>query len=181
MTGVRGTRRVVLAAALFAGGCDGGDEPPPIEPIPVPKLASTADKAPVEEPEHETIRLDNGFVPDPHVVEGAVVGSMDATTLADTCSGWIASEPDHLLETLGTFAELRVMAHSEDDATLIVETPDGTRWCADDDEGTDPVIARAFSPGTYRIWVGAPEPEVEMAYVLGLSELADVSAASLGN
>lgn len=172
---------MVLAAALLAGGCDGDDgaaEPDPVEP---PKLATVAEKAAPGDPVDETIRLDNGFVPDPHVSQGSVVGSIDASTTAEGCTGWIGTEPTHVLETLGTFAELRVLAHSTDDATLVVETPGGARLCADDVEGMDPIVAAPFPPGTYRIWVGAPEPDVELPYVLGISELPDVSAASLAN
>lgn len=176
------TRRVVLAAAMLAGGCDAEDDSAPIDTSTLPKLADVAEKAaPEEEPVDETIRLDNGFMPDPHVAEGSVVGAVDAATTAEGCSGWIATEPSHVLETLGTFAELRVMAHADQDATLVVETPTGEHWCADDDEGTDPIVTAPFPPGTYRIWVGAPESDAEMAYVLGITELPDVNAASLAN
>jgi len=177
------TRRVVLAAAMLAGGCDAEDDSTALDTTSLPKLADVAEKeAPEEEaPVDETIRLDNGFIPDPHVAEGSMIGSVEASTLADGCSGWLSTEPDHVLETLGTFAELRLLAHAEQDATLVVETPAGERLCADDDEGTDPILVAPFTPGTYRIWVGAPEADVEMAYVLGISELSDVSAASLAN
>lgn len=172
---------MVLAAALLAGGCDGDDGAPASAPPPPPELANVADQAPHAEPEDETIRLDNGFVPDPRVAEGSVVGTVDAQTVAEDCSGWIATEPSEMFEALGTFAELHVLAHSDSDATLMVETPSGDHLCSDDDEGTDPVVVAPFPRGTYRIWVGAPEPDVEMAYALGLSELSSVTAASLGN
>lgn len=175
------TKRMVLAAALFAGGCDGEEGSADVDPIRPPKLATDTEKAPLEEPVDETIRLDNGFVPDPHVAEGSVVGTVDAATTAEECSGWITTEPSHVLEALGTFAELRVLAHADDDATLMVETPAGERWCSDDAEDAPPIVVKPFPAGTYRIWVGAPEPEVEMPYVLGISELPTVNAASLAH
>lgn len=175
------TRRVVLAAALFASACDGeGDEaigaPAGFDKPPSPEKAGTE-----PEPEPDQILLENGFVPDPHVVEGTTVGTRDASELAEGCHGFIATEPDHLLATRGTFAELRVLAHAEEDVSLVVERPDGTYLCADDDDGTDPVLAAPFGEGAYRIWVGAAQRDREISYQLGFSELADVTPVSLGH
>lgn len=176
------TRRVVLAAALFASACDGEGDEALVAPAGFDKPPSPHKGVTEPEPEPEQILLENGFVPDPHVVEGTTVGTRDASELAEGCTGFIATEPDHLLGARGAFAELRILAHADEDVSLVVERPDGTYLCADDhddDDGTDPVLAASFGQGAYRIWVGAAQENREISYRLGFSELADVTPVSL--
>ncbi len=173
-------RRVVLAAALFASGCEGEDEDVPALPVDVAKPPDRGHTGTDDDREpRPALTLDNGFVPDPRVLDGVAHGTTDASTLSGDCAGFVDTDGGHVLETLGTFAELRILAHSEQDITLVVARPDGTHLCDDDTEGTDPVVATTFSPGVYRIWVGAPAQGAEVSYRLGFSELADVTAASL--
>jgi hypothetical protein len=174
-------RRVVLAAALLTGGCDAEPEPgPPGEILPVPKLEDDPAKlGAYEPPADDTVYLDNGFLPDPHVVEGTTLGTVEASSLADGCRGWVATDADQVLEARGTFARLRVLAHSEDDVALLIERSDGTFLCSDDDEGTDPVVAASFPSGRYRIRVAAARPNEEVSYLLGFSELAGVLPSAL--
>src|SRR5690606_35132525 len=95
------------------------------------------------------------FTPDPHTANGAAGGGTDASTLDPNCRGWVASRPDHLLVTSGDFANLRVMARSEQDTTLVIRMPDGTYRCNDDSEGgVNPLVEGAFPAGTYAIFVG---------------------------
>ena len=174
------TRRVVLAAALIASGCDGDEEGAAPPGVAFDKPPGD-DKPAGAQPEVDDRRmvLDNGFVPDPHVIEGTAVGTRDAGEIAQGCTGFVSTEPDATLEARGTFAELRILAHSAEDITLVVEPAEGPHVCADDTEGTDPVITAQFGPGIHRIWIGTRAPAQPVAYRLGVSELADVTAASL--
>ena len=58
--------------------------------------------------------------------------------------------------------------------------PDGEARCAASDERTPhPELRGRFTGGLHRIWVGAPEAEAEVGFVLAISELEDTRAASL--
>ncbi|MEM9070307.1 MAG: hypothetical protein AAGE52_17500 [Myxococcota bacterium] len=126
-----------------------------------------------------TVTLNPGFVPDPHTATGNSGGSTDAATLNADCVGFVSDTPDHLLVTTGAFSSLRVMAHAEQDITLVIQKPDGTYACNDDHDGTNPLVEGAMAPGTYKIWVGSYEAGATSSYKLGFSELSSVTPSSL--
>jgi len=126
-----------------------------------------------------TVTLNPGFMPDPHREQGTSGGGVNASTLNPSCAGWVAQTPDHLFVASANFANLRVMAHSDADITLVVQKPDGTYLCNDDSEGLNPLVSGPFPPGTYKIWVGSYEQGVNSRYTLGFSELATVNPSAL--
>lgn len=127
-----------------------------------------------------TVQLNAGFVPDPHTASGTSGGNIDATTWQAGCNGFVTQQPDHLFVAATAFANLRVMAHSQGDVTLIVQKPDGTYLCNDDAENTDPIVEGAFPAGTYKVWIGSYQAGTNSPYTLGFSELSSVMPSSLG-
>jgi hypothetical protein len=127
-----------------------------------------------------TVQLNAGFVPDPHTASGTSGGSIDAATWQAGCNGFVTTQPDHLFVAATAFANLRVMAHSTGDITLVVQKPDGTYLCNDDTDGTDPLVEGAFPAGTYKVWIGSYQAGTNSPYTLGFSELTSVMPSSLG-
>ncbi len=127
-----------------------------------------------------TITLAPGFMPDPSTATGTSGGSTAAGTLDPSCAGNVSTTPDHLFVASGAFANLRIMAKSAADTTLVVQRPDGTYLCNDDgDTDFNPIVAGAFPAGTYKIWVGSYDAEANGSYTLGITELDSVTPASL--
>ena len=126
-----------------------------------------------------TVTLSTGFMPDPHKAEGTSGGARDASGLGAGCVGYISETPDHLFVASDSFTNLRIMAHSSGDVTLVVQKPDGSYLCNDDFEGTDPLVEGSFPPGTYKIWIGSYEQGTNSPYKLGFSELSSVTPATL--
>lgn len=127
-----------------------------------------------------TVQLNAGFVPDPHTASGTSGGSIDASTWQAGCNGFVTTQPDHLFVAATAFANLRVMAHSTGDITLVVQKPDGTYLCNDDTDGTDPLVEGAFPAGTYKVWIGSYQAGTNSPYTLGFSELSSVMPSALG-
>lgn len=191
----RAGRAVVLGATIAFGSCtlaacaDGADHAEK-----VPLLAATA-SLPSEQEEIEdeptlaldadegsvaTLQASPGFTPDPLTHDGTTAPtSLAANEVDERCEGWLAPEPDFVLTADRPFSELALMAASRDDVTLFIMGPDGEARCADDDEGTNPIVRGLFGPGTYRVWVGTAEREAEVPYVLALSELDDTVPSRL--
>ncbi len=112
-----------------------------------------------------SVALEAGFTPDPYVWEIVSGGSEEAATFADpACAGFIASQPDYVVEWAGSSAQLRMLFLAElesDDTTLAVLGPDGTWTCGDDTDGAlDPSITITDpAPGAYAVWVGSYQPQ----------------------
>lgn len=127
-----------------------------------------------------TVSLNSGFMPDPHTASGTSGGATDATTLGTAgCVGWIAGTPDHLFNATTAFANLRVMAHSTADITLVIQKPDGTYICNDDSEGTNPMVEANFPAGVYKVWIGSYEQGTNSPYTLGFTEINSNTPSSL--
>ncbi len=118
-------------------------------------------------------------MPDPHTATGTSGGSTNAATVNPACTGWIAGTPDHLFVASGAFANLRVMAHSASDITLVVQKPDGSYLCNDDFEAMNPLVEGPMPPGTYKIWIGSYQQGENAAYTLGFTELGSVNPSNL--
>lgn len=131
---------------------------------------------------HGALELHPGFMPDPVITEGLAGGTQHARTLNESCTGWVEDVPNHVLVTTGAMAELRVVAHAEEDITLVIRRPDGSFVCNDDAEGTrgtDPMVRAEMPSGEHQIWVGANREGEHPSYRLGFSELPNVMPASL--
>jgi len=200
---------VVLGATLALGGCgltgcnDGADAAVPSlassrvaehaeAPSATEEVVVEEEEEPEAEPEPElprlgaeegrvgTVEANPGFVPDPLTKSGTTAGGpVDAHVFDDRCEGWIAAQPDLVLNAGRPFAELAVMVGSEEDTTLMVVGPQGDPLCADDDDGSNPVLKGPFRSGVYRVWVGTRRREAEAPFVLALSELDDSSPSDL--
>ncbi len=129
----------------------------------------------------EDVTLASGFMPDPHKVTGTSGGSVQASTLNPSCTGWVSGTPDHLFIASNAFSNLRVLVHSTDDTTLVIQKPDGTYMCNDDAEGHNPIVTGAFPAGTYKVHIGSYNQGENSRYTLGFTELPNVTAASLAN
>jgi hypothetical protein len=108
-------------------------------------------------PTYGTANLTAGFTPDPYVINVQSGGSIDASGISSSCRGYIADAPDVRLNyTRGSYP-LIISANSSADTTLVVNAPDGSWYCSDDEgvNGMNPMV-RFNSPqgGRYEIWVG---------------------------
>ena len=157
-----------VAEALAAATPEATQEVPPVAEAPSPGESNFG-----------TISIAPGFTPDPHIVSGTSGGSANAADLSAECAGQISATPDHLLVAGGTFTNLRVMAFSETDVTLVVQRPDGTYLCDDDTEETNPIVDGTFAAGTYKIWVGSYNADTNGRYTLGISEMPEPMPSTL--
>lgn len=190
----RAGRAVVLGATIAFGSCtlaacgDGADYSPKMPLLAAASLPAHED----EVDEVETLALDAqegsvatleaspGFTPDPLTHAGTTrETSIEASDVDERCAGWLAAEPDYVLTADRPFSELAVMVASAEDATLFIVGPDGEARCGDDEDGANPIVRGLFVPGTHRVWVGAPAPDVTVSYVLALSELDDTLPSRL--
>lgn len=127
-----------------------------------------------------TVALRPGFTPDPHVVAGTSGGQTEARRINPSCRGWVSSNPDHIFQANGAFNFMRIFATSDQDTTLVVQTPDGQIRCNDDTYGRNPMVEGFFGPGTYRIWIGSYRQGVNARYQLNFTELRSVTGQNGG-
>jgi len=101
--------------------------------------------------------LNEGFLPDPYTVDLVAGGSIDLD-VGGCAYGYVAEAPDFDLyyETSGS-SNLYIYAMSDEDTTLLVNTPDANWTCNDDGySGSNPLIViPAAAGGLYDIWVGS--------------------------
>jgi len=121
--------------------------------------------------------LSAGFTPDAYEAEIVAGGSVDVSYLGGSCLGSTAIAPDFRLNWTGRSDELRIFFEADDggdDATIIVNTPDGT-WLCNDDAGTgtlNPMVTmRNPAEGRYEIWIGSFDREEFISGVLQVTEL----------
>lgn len=103
------------------------------------------------------IDLSSGFRGDPYTVSVLAGGSIDASTVDDSCAGQIASAPDFQITYDAGSLPLTIGATSNGDVTLVVNGPDGQWYCDDDSGGSNDaeLTFRRPSSGVYDIWVGS--------------------------
>lgn len=85
------------------------------------------------------------------------------------CVGWFPEEPGHVMILMGPFSGLTVRARKweKEDLLLMIRFEDDT-YCADAD---DPQITLDSWPaGTYEIFVGTVEPNIEVYYTVEFIE-----------
>lgn len=120
------------------------------------------------------IQLRPNFSPDPLQRSFAAGGERNATEIfgAD-CIGYIAEEPDFVLEVLEPLPYLRIYVESDADTTLVLQPEGNARaFCNDDSNGLNPQFIASFPVGRYHIYVGLQTPEQDASYELFLSEYA---------
>ncbi|MDQ3038038.1 MAG: hypothetical protein M3Y87_36925 [Myxococcota bacterium] len=178
-------RWFVLAAIALAMGttgcCFGGTTTTggPVPPVPPIGTGTTGTAPPTVGTSMVTIGP--GFMPDPQTSTGIAGGPVAATGMSADCRGFVAAQPNVILNATGQFTNLRVVVSSSADTTLVVQRADGSFVCNDDSEGLNPVVSGMFGPGQHRIWIGTySAAQAGTQYTLGLTELMHVTSASLG-
>ena len=109
------------------------------------------------DPTYGSETLEEGFLPDPYLVDLIAGGSIELE-MGECTYGYVAEAPDFDLyyETSGS-SDLYIYAISEDDTTLLVNTPDGNWVCNDDGyfDGNPLIIIPGAAGGLYDIWSGS--------------------------
>lgn len=136
-------------------------------------------------PNYGETSLSAGFLPDPFTVEVTSGGMINVSYLRGGCTGWASEAPDYRLFWSGDSDELRILFEaydSEDDATLIINKPDGSWICNDDADGgtLDPMVVLSNPQvGQYDIWVGSYSSGEYIPGMLLISEM-DITPGSSG-
>lgn len=115
------------------------------------------------DPNFGEISLSAGFIPDPRVIEIVSGGEVNINdlNLEQDCIGFTSTAPDLRLFWTGRAEKLLLYFNAinrTDDATMIVNLPDGTWMCNDDahPQTFNPLV-RITKPeiGQYDIWIGS--------------------------
>lgn len=131
------------------------------------------------DPHYGSATLEEGFIPDPHTVDMLAGGQVDvgASGYGSSCTGYASQSPDYQLNWSGNTDDLRVYFEPDNagqDATLIINSPDGEWLCNDDatDDTLNPAIALSGQDdGRFDIWVGRYSQGELMPGTLYISEL----------
>lgn len=127
------------------------------EVVEVP-VASSASMDYSLSPTYGSDGLDDGFTPDPYVMEITSGGEVDVNgDVGHSCYGYAAEAPDFTLYWDGS-GELGFLfyANNGSDTTLIINDPSGDWVCNDDYDGLNPgVVFNNSDSGTYDIWIGS--------------------------
>ncbi len=128
-----------------------------------------------QSPNYGAQSLSAGFTPDPFQVNLTSGGSVNASYLGGGCVGYATSAPDFRLNWSGSSARLRIFfvaSTAGQDATLIVNTANGTWMCNDDYGGPNPMVEINNPPaGQYDIWVGSYQSGQYIGGTLKITEL----------
>ena len=124
------------------------------------------------DPTYGDVRLDQGFLPDPHAVSLRAGGSLEVD-IGNCDYGFVANAPDvdFYYDTSGN-TTLYVYVDGADDTTLLINQPDGTWICNDDGyTGTNPIVEMTRADdGLYNIYVGTYGDDITSA-TLYISEI----------
>ncbi len=128
-------------------------------------------------PAFGSVALQAGFRPDPHTARVTSGGAVNTSYLGSGCNGFAAPAPDFRLNWSGQSSMLRIFFEADtggQDATLLVNLPNGTWLCNDDANNTtrNPlVVLQNPTAGQYDIWVGSYNSNEFVAGTLTLTEL----------
>lgn len=116
------------------------------------------------------------FSPNPLQVEGVGGGDVAASSIAGTsatqtgpCSGFVNTNPDHVLKLTNFFNSLNLQVESDEDTALIIKGPGGV-WCNDDFDGKNPGISGQWQAGDYAVWVSSYKKNHSPNYTLRVTE-----------
>ncbi|MFK7998853.1 MAG: serine/threonine protein kinase [Polyangiales bacterium] len=152
--------------------------PPPsseVAPSPIATAPPLGLDAPAEEP---AVLLAPGFEPRLWRTEGQAGGSGAAREFSSSCTGYVAEQPQHIIELETAFSRLRIFVHSDMNTSLVVRSSSGAVYCNDDAEGLNPLVDQAFAAGRYEIFVASPLPSQHPNYTLGITEYGEYSPRS---
>lgn len=125
-------------------------------------------------PQHHTHELTMGFVPDPLIVSGSTLGTRNANTLGEGCSGFISEAPNETILLKSSSLFLRFFAVSSTNLSLVVRKPDGTYLCNADRFGEHPAVQGHLEPGIYEVFLATPTRAVIADYRLRITEMRSV-------
>lgn len=123
-----------------------------------------------------------GFPLDPFLVSLQGGGPVDASTVSDQCSGYVAEAPAVTVDYQGEADLLRAFFLSNGDTTLVVQTPDGDFLCNDDTHALllDPsIVITAPVQGVYSVWVGSVTAQDKIPGFLVFTTKESVTAGNL--
>lgn len=147
MDAVRSLPATALVVALFTGSVSG----------------HAADPAHIE--------LQAGFMPDPHTAQLTLAGHDPASSLAANCPGYVdASRPSAVIryQALADKSQLGIFTAAGVDTVLVIEAPDGSRYCNDDSDflasGAAGLVMESAVSGDYLIWVGTYEDDTQESH-----------------
>ncbi len=140
-----------------------------------------AQYGPPAQPLYGFANLRMGFVPDPHIMNGVMGGTIQASQYGNNCRGTINPQPSHVVRSPTGFRNVRFVVSGQGDSTMMVMLPNGQVLCDDDGgEGLNPLIATSSPPGEIRIWVGVYSNSNQgRPYTLGVTELSHITANNL--
>ena len=142
-------------------------------------LATTASAQPNfnANPSFGTIALGSGFSGDPRIINVTAGGRLSAQSIDPDCRGSVANAPDVRLNYDAGSLPLIISVDSDADTTLAINGPDGTWYCDDDTNGTNPVV-RFNNPqsGRYDIYVGHYQEGSRIPARLYISEVTSAGA-----
>ena len=109
-------------------------------------------------------------------------GPVEASTLSEDCTGYVAANPSVTVNFQGEAGLLRAFFYSDGDPTLVVRTPDGAYLCGDNTNSLilDPTV-EITKPvtGTYDVWVGSTVATDLVPGFLVFTTRSDMDAAKL--
>ena len=132
-------------------------------------------------PEHGTLNLRAGFLPDPERMLVSIGGDVNSGRVipGDMCWGQVTQQPDAWVNySANNQQDLFFSIGADSDATLIVQGPDGSWYCDDDTAGNLNPGLRVRDPqsGRYAVWAGrfsnGPRENAEL-FVSELGYLGD--------
>jgi len=110
------------------------------------------------QPAHGTLDVNSGFADDPRILSVEAGGDLDAErTTPGHCWGYVQEAPDVWVNyEAGNAFDLYLSMEAEADTTLIVQGPDGSWHCDDDEAGDFNPGVRVENPvaGRYAVWAG---------------------------
>ena len=129
------------------------------------------------DPVSGTLTLDPSTGPQRFDTSIAAGGDIEADSLGRDCAGDIADAPSLRLHYGAGGDTLRIIAMSNTDTSLAIQTPSGDWLCNDDAMGgLDPILSLTSAPeGEYNIWVG----RVSSFWGNGDSEPVELSILSI--
>jgi serine protease Do len=129
-------------------------------------------------PNYGERNLAPGFTPDPQETVLTSGGNLDVASmsLGPDCRGFATAAPDLNVRLSAPSSFLRIFFEGAgQDATLIINKPDGSWVCNDDAVGRDPMIDFNGAPaGLYNVWVGSYNASDRIRGKLKITELRTV-------
>lgn len=122
----------------------------------------------------QPVAIATGFTPDPAQLVGRAGGPVRLSTLAPSCGGYAATEPNHVLSLDSGFGFLRLFVIAPQRVTLAVRGPDGGWRCSTARRDHTALQEGRYAAGRYEVFVGSPEPGTMVEYELSLTEFHGV-------